>query len=96
MSASRARFVVVGRVQGVNFRWVTVEVASRHGITGRVWNRPDGAVEVIAEGTDEQLGALKRWLGEGPPSARVESVTMTRLEGARRFADFRVSPGDDA
>ena len=45
----RARFVVHGEVQGVNFRASAVREALRLAVTGRVWNRDDGAVELIAE-----------------------------------------------
>ena len=46
---ARARFVVRGGVQGVNFRATAVREALRLAITGRVWNRDDGAVELIAK-----------------------------------------------
>jgi len=47
--ATHARFVVRGLVQGVNFRAAVVAEASTRRLTGRVWNRDDGAVELIAE-----------------------------------------------
>ncbi len=70
----KARFVVRGRVQGVFFRATTHEVADRIGIVVKVWNRDDGAVECLAEGTADQLGRLESFLRRGPPDARVESV----------------------
>lgn len=63
-----------GRVQGVGFRWSTVREARQRGIEGRVWNRPDGAVEVHARGSREALDALERWLSVGPRAARVDEV----------------------
>ena len=69
-----ARFVVAGRVQGVFYRASTREQAIRLGLDGHARNLADGTVEVLASGTEEALAALQRWLQQGPPAARVESV----------------------
>lgn len=89
----RARFVVHGLVQGVNFRAVTVREASARRITGRVWNRDDGGVELIAEGDDAALADLERWLHQGPRLAEVQSVERTDVPGDRRYREFAVSYG---
>lgn len=70
----RRGFLVHGRVQGVGFRWNTVRTARELELAGTVRNRPDGAVEVHAEGTADALDRLARWLETGPRAARVESV----------------------
>ena len=82
-----------GRVQGVNFRTAAVREASARRITGRVWNRDDGAVELIAEGDDAALADLARWLGDGPRLAQVDSVERVDLSGERRYYDFAISDG---
>jgi acylphosphatase len=92
-TARRAKFVVHGLVQGVNFRSAAVSEASARRLTGRVWNRDDGAVELIAEGDDAALADLARWLREGPRLAQVDSVERVDLGGDRRYTDFRVSYG---
>lgn len=76
---SRAHWIVRGHVQGVNFRYLTRQRASALGLDCKVWNRDDGAVECVAEGSAEGLDELERWLHRGPPQARVEAVE--RLEG---------------
>lgn len=87
----RRRFVVRGRVQGVNFRASAAGEAARLGLTGRVWNRDDGAVEVLAEGSLDALGALAVWLRRGPRMASVSAVEETDLPGDTRYEDFRIS-----
>ena len=82
-----------GIVQGVNFRAMTTREASRRRITGRVWNRDDGAVEVIAEGDAAAIEDLASWLRQGPRLADVERVEREDLEGERRYRDFSVSYG---
>ena len=69
-----ARFLVHGRVQGVGFRWFVLREAERLGVRGVARNLPDGAVEVIAEGTEQALTALERVVRRGPAMARVEGV----------------------
>ena len=73
------RFIVSGRVQGVFYRASTREQALRLGLAGHVKNRFDGSVEVLARGEAEALDALERWLLQGPPAARVETVDREDL-----------------
>lgn len=88
---TRARFVVRGVVQGVNFRAATQREASVRGLTGRVWNAADGSVELIAEGDSDAIAALQTWLGHGPRAAEVERVERADLGGDRRYRDFRIT-----
>lgn len=90
---TRRRFVARGMVQGVNFRATAADQARRLGLTGRVWNRSDGAVECVAEGEDPALERLREWLGHGPRLADVEQVEVADLEGEARYPDFRISWG---
>ena len=85
---TRARFVVRGLVQGVNFRAAAAREAMARGLTGCVWNRSDDAVELIAEGDADALAALQKWLGHGPRMARVEGVDRMELGGDPRYQDF--------
>jgi acylphosphatase len=74
-----AKFIVSGRVQGVFYRASTRERALLLGLTGHAKNLPDGRVEVLASGTADALDALELWLREGPPAAKVESVSRETL-----------------
>lgn len=76
-----ARFLVVGKVQGVFFRASTRERALDLGLRGRASNLADGGVEVVAEGQAAALDALEAWLHRGPPAARVESVVREAWTG---------------
>jgi acylphosphatase len=75
-----ARFLVSGIVQGVFYRASTREKAQQLGLTGHARNLPDGRVEVIAHGESGALDAFERWLWQGPPAARVESVERGTCE----------------
>ena len=76
-----ARFRVSGRVQGVFFRASTRQQALRLGLSGSARNLDDGRVEVIANGDDESLDALARWLRQGPAAAKVAEVVREDWEG---------------
>jgi len=68
------RYVVSGRVQGVGYRYFVLRQAEALGVSGFARNRADGAVEVVAEGTDTALADFEARLREGPSFAAVESV----------------------
>lgn len=70
------RYLISGRVQGVGFRFFTEEMASREGIHGWVRNRPDGSVEVAAEGEAEAIDRFEHAVRHGPRGARVERVDV--------------------
>jgi len=87
VSVVRCRAVVSGRVQGVFFRDTCERVASGLGVRGWVRNRPDGSVEVVAEGERAAVDRLLAWCGDGPPRARVDRVDVTDepVAGERGF-----------
>jgi DNA ligase D-like protein (predicted 3'-phosphoesterase) len=82
------RASVAGAVQGVGFRDATRRRALELGLRGWVRNQPDGTVAVHAEGAPAALQALEELLREGPPGARVSSVSIepVRVEGHEQFA----------
>jgi len=88
----RRGFRVVGRVQGVGFRWWTRRLAERLGVVGWVRNDPDGSVVVQCEASAVTLERMEEALGEGPLGARVDRVELISPdEGARRDG-FRIEP----
>ena len=74
--AVRAHVVVHGRVQGVWYRGSMQEEAERLRLGGWVRNRPDGRVEIEAEGPRPAVDALLTWAGHGPPRAVVDRVAV--------------------
>jgi acylphosphatase len=72
----RYRLLISGRVQGVFFRDTCHRVAQQHGVSGWVRNLPDGSVEAVFEGPDEDVRRLVEWSRQGPRSALVEDVRV--------------------
>lgn len=78
--AERAlRIRIIGRVQGVGFRFATGEQAQRLGLRGWVRNRGDGSVEILAAGDPSACDALIAWARHGPPGARVDGFELTEV-----------------
>lgn len=88
--AASYRFVVSGRVQGVGFRHYAVREAMALGVAGWLRNRDDGCVEGVACGEAAGLEAFRRWLGHGPPAARVARVDWEATAEASTPDGFRV------
>jgi len=84
------RFIVRGRVQGVGFRWFVEREAHILGIAGWVRNNPDSSVEVLAQGTKEQLAGLRSRLREGPRAARVDDVEEFDTAPISEMSSFRI------
>ncbi|GAB4574097.1 MAG: acylphosphatase [Anaerolineae bacterium] len=85
--------IVHGRVQGVNFRYYTLQEARKRGLVGWVRNRPDLTVEVRAEGPRDQLEQFLAFLHRGSPSANVTRVQAEWLPASGTFTTFEIRYG---
>ena len=82
---------IEGHVQGVGFRYFTLEQARRLGLTGWVRNMPNGHVEVTAEGSQQDLEEFLRRLYEGPSGAYVRNINYEYLPPTGEDYTFRVT-----
>jgi len=90
MALKQLQIIVRGRVQGVYFRASTQREARRLGLCGWVRNRPDGCVEIVAEGEETQIRELYGWAQKGPGAARVERVDTRWRSYTGEYPDFRI------
>jgi acylphosphatase len=76
-----------GRVQGVGFRYTAQHLANQLGVAGFVRNLPDGKVELLAEGSAEQvdalLSALAQRLAGYIEQTKVDEETPQGIQGFR-------------
>ncbi len=86
----RTHLFISGIVQGVGYRWSCQRAAKGIGVTGWVRNLPDGRVEVVAQGTKEQVDQLIQWCYRGPEEARVSDIAVADEETAGDFQDFGI------
>ena len=91
----RVQVRYAGRVQGVGFRITTHEIAGKFAVTGRIRNRLDGSVEMIAEGASEELVAFLQAV-----SARFSRNIVNKTEDWRTIEQpshqtFDIAPTSD-
>ena len=84
---------VIGRVQGVGFRWFTCQTADEYGIQGWVRNEPDGSVLLQARGTPQNMQLFKSRIQEGPRFGRVDQMIEAPLDeqAAAAFSGFQTA-----
>lgn len=90
-TAAHLHAIIHGQVQGVSFRYYTQREAQSLDLTGWVANRPDGTVEVVAEGPRPALAQFLLFLQRGPSQARVDRVDVEWLGATGRFTRFQVT-----
>ncbi len=90
LEQARVHVLIHGHVQRVFFRAATEAKAQSLGLSGWVLNRPDGAVELVAEGSRRTLNEFLAWCGHGPPRAEVQNVEVSWHDYQDEFTDFIV------
>jgi acylphosphatase len=91
VSPQRLTARVIGRVQGVGYRWWVVDAATRLGLVGWVRNADDErAVELVAEGEAAPLETLASQLDHGPGAAWVERVAASRGPASGGMTRFEI------
>jgi len=90
---ARIDATVIGRVQGVGFRWFVLDVARDLELSGWVANEADGSVRCVAEGPRPALEALVEALRRGPLNARVDRVVPRWGPPSGTLATFEIRSG---
>lgn len=81
---------VIGRVQGVGFRYSAMSVANSLGIYGFVKNTHANSVYIEAEGEEVDMESFITWCKQGPSHARVDNVIAYKGE-VKGYEEFYVS-----
>jgi acylphosphatase len=85
---TRAHVYVSGRVQGVFFRSETIQEATKQNVTGWIANLPDGKVEAVFEGEEQQVNKMIDFCRHGPPAARVTSIQVLQEPYSGKYTSF--------
>lgn len=75
----------------MGFRYFVQREAQRLGLSGWVRNFRSGEVQVVAEGSEENLQTLLQLLRKGPPMAWVEHVNYDWKEPRGERGSFEVT-----
>lgn len=86
----RVHLTVYGRVQGVGFRNYTQQMATRYRIFGWVRNRPNGTVEIDAQGDSSLLQSFLAAIRKGSPFSQVSKVEKQEESKLTSYQSFRI------
>jgi acylphosphatase len=78
-----------GHVQGVGFRYTTLQVAKEFDVTGRVANLVDGRVQLDVEGNVREINAFVAALEERM-HGYIRRVDRSSRQGPAEYHDFRI------
>ena len=90
MSRSRLHIFYSGRVQGVGFRYTVKTLANGFEVTGVVRNLSDGRVELMAEGTKEELEAFRRAIQDSEVGRFIRNEQSAWSEATGGFRGFEI------
>lgn len=87
----RLRAVVSGTVQGVGYRASVYKNMRGVNVGGYVKNLPDSTVEIVAEGTKEELDKVLDIAKKGSMLSTVRDVKTEYSEPAFEFVSFEIA-----
>ena len=82
--------VLIGRVQGVGFRYFVRQKAIDLKLKGWVRNKPDGSVEIEVEGHSDLIAVFIDMINIGNSMSRVDRIFKSELPDLQGFDSFFV------
>jgi acylphosphatase len=79
-----------GKVQGVGFRYTVREVACGYEVTGYARNLPDGRVELVAEGDEEEAAAFLEAIRASQLGSHIRHADVNWREATGEFNGFDI------
>lgn len=86
----RARILIEGRLQAMNFRFHTQQQAKKLDLVGFVRSLSDGRIEIEVQGGKDNIRKLLAWCQEEPQSSQIKSIFYRYDEPNDRYSDFIV------
>jgi len=87
----QARIFVMGFVQGVGFRGFVKSNARKFGLRGWVRNTDDGRVEILAQGSKDDIQKLIKLCERGAFLSEVKSVAVDWEKEEEQFESFETT-----
>lgn len=86
----RACLVFTGYVQGVGFRYTVEKIALEIGLLGWVKNLPSNQVEIVCEGTKENIELLVHRIKKSALGPYIKKMSCEWEKPTGKFKDFRI------
>ncbi len=90
MERHRLQVVYNGQVQGVGFRYTVKSLAPGFEVTGTIRNLVNGQVELIVEGTKEELRAFQQAVRDSGLGPLIAQEQTQWSEARNEFRGFRI------
>ena len=90
VNRKRMQVLYSGRVQGVGFRYTVQRLASGFEVTGAVRNLPDGRVELLAEGRQDELDAFRQAVRQSGLEHFIQREDLRWGEAENVFRGFEI------
>jgi len=90
MNRSRLHIYYSGRVQGVGFRYTVKALATGFEVTGTIGNLSDGRVELVAEGTKEELEAFRRGIQDCEVGRFIRNENAIWSDASGEYRGFEI------
>ena len=84
------RVLYSGRVQGVGFRYTLRTLANGFEVTGTVRNLADGCVELVAEGSKDELDAFRQGIKESGLEHFIGKEKVSWGNASNKFRGFEI------
>jgi len=79
-----------GKVQGVGFRYTAKTVATGFEITGTIRNLPDGRVELVAEGSRQELADFRAAILDAGLAGFIRDEQVTWASAKNELRGFEI------
>ena len=90
MGQTARHIIFIGQVQGIGFRFTALNTANRFLLTGWVRNLPGGNVEMIAQGSDDDIDNCIRGIKEAfGDNVRETIIKETAFDP--RYTNFKIT-----
>ncbi len=87
-----SKVIIFGKVQGVGFRYSVKEIATGFDVVGHVKNLPNGAVEIVAQGEQQEVSEfITEIIDESDLTALIADHHTATLDNSETFKGFKIA-----
>jgi acylphosphatase len=90
LKRKRMHLFYSGKVQGVGFRYAVRRVAAGFDVTGTVRNLDDGRVELLAEGSENELEEFRSGIRNSGLQHFIKNEELAWAEAENNFRGFEI------
>ena len=91
VNRQRMHIIYSGQVQGVGFRYTVKATASGYDVTGTIRNLADGRVELVAEGSHEELEAFRQGVRDAGMEHFIRKEEIAWNQANNEFRGFEIA-----